>query len=59
MNLSQLIDPITEDDVDWVTKLMGLDPLDEHRRGFLMSMDTLDVSAQPGFSECLNFARST
>lgn len=48
MNLAQLIDPITDGDVEWVTKLMKLEALDEPRRSFLKSMSTLDVSACPG-----------
>lgn len=48
MTLSQLVAPITDADVDWVIELMGLEPLDEHRRDFLKSMDTLDVAACPG-----------
>lgn len=48
MNLKQLIDPITEDDVEWVTELMNLKTLDEPRRKFLKSIDTIDVSACPG-----------
>lgn len=48
MNLAQLLDPITDGDVEWVTKLMKLEPLDEPRRSFLKSMSTLDVSACPG-----------
>lgn len=48
MNLAQLIDPITDGDVEWVTKLMKLESLDEPRRSFLKSMSTIDVSACPG-----------
>lgn len=48
MNLNQLISPITDDDVEWVVELMGLQALDEPRRSFLKSMSTLDVSACPG-----------
>lgn len=48
MNLAQLINPITDGDVEWVTKLMKLEALDEPRRSFLKSMSTLDVSACPG-----------
>lgn len=48
MTLSQLIAPITDADVDWAIKLMGLDMLDEPRRDFLKSMDTIDVAACPG-----------
>jgi DNA helicase-2/ATP-dependent DNA helicase PcrA len=48
MVLSQLIDPITDADVDWVIELMRLKPLDEPRRHFLKSMDTMDISACPG-----------
>ena len=48
MTLSQLVAPITDADVDWVIKLMGLETLDEPRRDFLKSMDTIDVAACPG-----------
>ncbi|WP_122604147.1 UvrD-helicase domain-containing protein [Pseudomonas viridiflava] len=48
MTLSQLVTPITDADVDWVIKLMGLETLDEPRRDFLKSMDTIDVAACPG-----------
>ncbi len=48
MTLCQLVAPITDADVDWVIKLMGLDVLDEPRRNFLKSMDTVDLAACPG-----------
>ncbi|HDS1692670.1 MULTISPECIES: UvrD-helicase domain-containing protein [Pseudomonas] len=48
MNLIQVIDPITDEDIEWVTKLMKLEALDEPRRDFLKSMNTLDVAACPG-----------
>ena len=48
MTLCQLVAPITDADVDWVIKLMGLEALDEPRRNFLKSMDTVDVAACPG-----------
>lgn len=48
MTLSQLVAPITDADVNWVIELMGLDTLDEPRRDFLKSMDTVDVAACPG-----------
>ncbi|MFK3919166.1 UvrD-helicase domain-containing protein [Pseudomonas fulva] len=48
MNLTQVIDPITDEDIEWVTKLMKLEALDEPRRDFLKSMNTLDVAACPG-----------
>lgn len=48
MTLSQLVAPITDADVDWVMELMGLEALDEPRRNFLKSMDTVDVAACPG-----------
>lgn len=48
MNLNQLIDPITDDDVEWVVDLMELEGLDKPRRDFLKSMSTEDVSACPG-----------
>ncbi|WP_262376738.1 hypothetical protein [Pseudomonas lundensis] len=48
MTLKQLVALITDADVDWVVELMGLDTLDEPRRDFLKSMDTVDVAACPG-----------
>lgn len=48
MTLSHLVAPITDADVDWVIELMGLEALDEPRRTFLKSMDTVDVAACPG-----------
>ena len=48
MTLNQLVAPITDADVDWVIELMGLESLDEPRRNFLQSMDTIDVAACPG-----------
>ena len=42
------IDPVTDDDIDWVCQLMKLDPLDAPRRNFLKSLTTTDVSACPG-----------
>lgn len=48
MTLNQLVAPITDADVDWVIELMGLETLDEPRRNFLKSMDTVDVAACPG-----------
>ncbi|MBH4087099.1 ATP-dependent helicase [Pseudomonas aeruginosa] len=48
MTLSQLVAPITDADVDWVISLMGLEELDEPRRNFLKSMDSVDVAACPG-----------
>lgn len=43
-----LIDPLTDGDIDWVCQLMKLDQLDAPRRDFLKSLSTLDVSACPG-----------
>lgn len=48
MTLGQLVAPITDADVDWVIELMGLEALDEPRRNFLRSMDTVDLAACPG-----------
>jgi len=48
MTFSQLVAPITDADLDWAIELMGLEALDEPRRNFLKSMDTLDVAACPG-----------
>lgn len=43
-----LIDPVTDDDIEWVCQLMKLHPLDAPRRNFLKSLTTLDVAACPG-----------
>lgn len=43
-----LIPEITDDDIDWVCLLMGLDAFDEPRRAFLKRHTTVDVSACPG-----------
>lgn len=43
-----LIPEITDDDIDWVTSLMGLDHLDTPRCEFLKRRTTVDVSACPG-----------
>jgi len=43
-----LIEAVTDDDIDWVCQLMKLDALDAPRRDFLKSLATLDVSACPG-----------
>jgi DNA helicase-2/ATP-dependent DNA helicase PcrA len=48
MTLCKLVAPITDADVDWVIELMGLEVLDEPRRLFLKTMDTVDVAACPG-----------
>ena len=45
---SDLIDPITDDDIEWARGLLKLQPLDGQRRAFLKSLTTLDVSACPG-----------
>ena len=45
---SSLVPEITDDDVDWVRDLMGLDVVDAPRRVFLTARDSLDVSACPG-----------
>ena len=43
-----LLDPVSEADIDWVCELMKLGPLDAERREFLKSVSTVDVSACPG-----------
>ena len=43
-----LIPEITDDDIDWVCSLMGLDVFDEPRRAYLKCRTTVDVSACPG-----------
>ena len=39
---------ITEDDIEWVRSLMGLDCFDQPRRDFLKQRATVDLSACPG-----------
>lgn len=43
-----LIPEITDDDIDWVCSVMGLDAFDEPRRAYLKRRTTVDVSACPG-----------
>jgi hypothetical protein len=43
-----LIAPIQDADIEWISALMGLRDLDEPRRTFLKSLETVDVSACPG-----------
>ena len=43
-----LIPEITDDDIEWVRLLMGLDSFDEPRRDFLKRRSTVDLSACPG-----------
>lgn len=43
-----LIPEITDEDIEWVQLLMGLDPFDEPRRNFLKRRSTVDLSACPG-----------
>ena len=43
-----LIDAVTDDDIDWICQLMKLRPLDVPRQEFLKSFATVDVSACPG-----------
>jgi DNA helicase II / ATP-dependent DNA helicase PcrA len=43
-----LMDAVTDDDVDWICQLMELRPLDVPRRDFLKLLTTVDVSACPG-----------
>ncbi|MBB1632464.1 UvrD-helicase domain-containing protein [Cupriavidus sp. UME77] len=45
---TDLITPVTDDDITWVSQLMGLRPLDRSRREFLSILATRDVSACPG-----------
>ncbi len=45
---SMLVPEITEEDIDWVRDLMGLEAFDAPRREFLGTHSTLDVSACPG-----------
>lgn len=43
-----MIESVTDEDIDWVCRLMKLDSLDVPRRDFLKSLNTVDVSACPG-----------
>lgn len=45
---SDLVDPITDEDIEWACGLLKLRALDTQRRAFLQSLITLDVSACPG-----------
>lgn len=42
-----LIPEITDQDIDWVRSLMGLEPFDEPRQNFLKRRSTVDLSACP------------
>ncbi len=43
---ADLVEPIGEEDIEWVCKILHLRNLDEPRRLFLVSRDSMDVSAQ-------------
>ncbi|MDZ7759635.1 MAG: UvrD-helicase domain-containing protein [Desulfovermiculus sp.] len=47
-NAESLIPEVTDDDIAWVSSLLGLDTLDESRRAFLKCRTTIDLSACPG-----------
>ena len=47
-DVDSLIPEITDDDIDGICTLMGLDGFDAHRRAFLKRRTTVDVSACPG-----------
>lgn len=47
-NEESLIPDVTDDDIEWVCALMGLDPFDVPRREFLKCRKTVDLSACPG-----------
>lgn len=42
------IPDVNDDDIAWITEIMGLDDLDEGRQAFLKRTETFDVSACPG-----------
>ena len=42
------IPEVTDDDIAWITDIMGLDELDANRKAFLKKTGTFDVSACPG-----------
>lgn len=43
-----VIDPVTDEDIDWVCDLMKLRALDGARRDFLKALASVDVAACPG-----------
>ena len=47
-SVQPLIPAITDQDIDWVCHLIGLEALDEARREFLKTRSTVDASACPG-----------
>ena len=47
-DVESLIPEVTDDDIEWVQSLMGLDEFDEPRRDFLKNLSTVDLSACPG-----------
>jgi DNA helicase II / ATP-dependent DNA helicase PcrA len=47
-SLLDLVDPVSEDDIEWISRVLRLRDLDAPRRDFLMSLDSMDVSACPG-----------
>lgn len=47
-DVDSLIPEITDEDIDGICTLMGLDGFDAHRRAFLKRRTTVDVSACPG-----------
>jgi DNA helicase-2/ATP-dependent DNA helicase PcrA len=46
--LSDLVGQVDDDDVAWASRILGLTGLDEARRDFLTTMDSVDVTACPG-----------
>ena len=47
-DVESLIPEITDEDIEWVRLIMGLDSFDEPRREFLKRRSTVDLSACPG-----------
>jgi hypothetical protein len=45
---ADLFEPINEEDIEWISKILHLRCLDDPRRFFLTSIETIDVSACPG-----------
>ncbi|MEO5716254.1 MAG: UvrD-helicase domain-containing protein [Luteolibacter sp.] len=46
--IKDLIEPVTDGDIEWVSGLLKLRPLDAPRKEFLQGLVTTDVSACPG-----------
>ena len=44
----ELVEPVSEEDIEWISEILHLRDLDAPRRDFLTSLDSMDVPACPG-----------